>query len=68
MKDCIAGTKPDYLSVAQGLASKIDNLEQMRASLRERMRASPLCDGKTFTARLEKAYRTMWREWCGKKE
>jgi protein O-GlcNAc transferase len=68
MKDCIADTKADYLAVAQGLASNIDKLEKLRATLRDRVAASPLCDGKTFTAGLERAYRTMWREWCGKKE
>ena len=30
------------------------------------MMASPLCDGKRFTAALERAYEEMWRRWrCG---
>jgi protein O-GlcNAc transferase len=67
MKDCIAGTKEEYLSVARGLSSDVDKLDGLRATLRDRMMKSPLCDGKTFTANLEDAYRTMWREYCGKK-
>jgi predicted O-linked N-acetylglucosamine transferase (SPINDLY family) len=68
MKDCIAGTKDDYLAVARGLAKDIDRLENLRLTLRDRMKNSPLCDGKTFAANLEEAYRTMWLEWCGKQQ
>jgi predicted O-linked N-acetylglucosamine transferase (SPINDLY family) len=64
MKDCIAGTKDEYVTAARRLASDCGTLENLRATLRGRMAASPLCDGKTFTASLEEAYRTMWREHC----
>jgi predicted O-linked N-acetylglucosamine transferase (SPINDLY family) len=67
MKDCIAGTKEEYLSVAREMAANIDNLETLRATLRDRMINSPLCDGQTFTANLEEAYVAMWREYCGKR-
>jgi predicted O-linked N-acetylglucosamine transferase (SPINDLY family) len=62
MKDCVASTKEEYLAVARRLASDVDKLEALRGTLRERMKNSPLCDGKTFTAKLEAEYREMWRE------
>jgi hypothetical protein len=39
-------------------------LADPRAGLRERLRASPLCDGRGFTGGLEATYRTLWRRWC----
>jgi len=36
----------------------------LRASLRERMLASPLTDAHRFTRHLEGAYRSMWHAWC----
>jgi len=66
LKEYIAQTKDDYLSIARDLAGNLDILENLRTTLRGRMAASPLCDGKSFTAGLEQAYRMMWREYCGK--
>jgi predicted O-linked N-acetylglucosamine transferase (SPINDLY family) len=68
MKDCIAGTKDDYLSVAQRLSSDIDTLKSLRSTLRGRMQKSPLCDGAAFTRNLEQALRSLWQEWCGKQQ
>jgi protein O-GlcNAc transferase len=66
MKEYVARTKDEYLSVAQALASDMDKLARYRTALRGRMAASPLCDAPSFTKNLEHAYRTMWREYCGK--
>jgi protein O-GlcNAc transferase len=68
LQNCVARTKEEYLSVAQRLSSDIDILDGLRATLRERMMKSPLCDGKTFASNLEEAYRKMWRDYCGKKQ
>jgi protein O-GlcNAc transferase len=32
--------------------------------LRERVRASPLCDARRFGASLAEALRGAWRDWC----
>jgi len=53
-----------YVALAAELAGDLDRLAGLRASLRARMTASPLCDGVRFTHGLEAAYRTMWRTWC----
>lgn len=64
LTDLIAATPEEYVAKAAGLANDVERLAALRAGLRERMRASPLCDGRTFTRHLEKAYRTMWHRWC----
>lgn len=53
-----------YLTRAIELAEDPGQLASLRAGLRERMAASPLCDCRRFTRSLEDAFRAMWREWC----
>jgi predicted O-linked N-acetylglucosamine transferase (SPINDLY family) len=60
----VAHTPDDYVGLAVGLASDLDRLQALRASLRPRMQSSPLTDGKRLAGALEDAYRDMWRRWC----
>jgi len=53
-----------YAASAVALANDVPRLQQLRGSLRERMRASPLCDAPRFARAFEAALRQMWREWC----
>lgn len=55
----IATTEDSYVGIAKGLASNIQRLDQVRASLRETMRASPLCDLASYTRRFEAALLSM---------
>jgi predicted O-linked N-acetylglucosamine transferase (SPINDLY family) len=64
MTDFIATTPAEFVALAVRLAGDLDRLAGLRARLRNRMRDSPLCDGKAFTRDLEQAYRRMWRRWC----
>jgi protein O-GlcNAc transferase len=66
LADCIAGTHQEYVAIAQRLAGDRARLASLRASLRERMRASPLMDGARFTRNLEALYRQAWRDWCAR--
>lgn len=53
-----------YVANAVALANDATRLQRMRGELRERMRASPLCDATRFTRNFETALRDMWRHWC----
>lgn len=53
-----------YVARAAGLASNPAHLLALRATLRERVRSSPLCDGAAFVRRVEHQYRVMWQRWC----
>jgi len=60
----LAESSERYLEIAQDLAAGQANMKELRASLRERMAASPLMDVPGFTRNLETAYRAMWKSWC----
>jgi predicted O-linked N-acetylglucosamine transferase (SPINDLY family) len=53
-----------YIHIAVSLANNIDHLSQLRTTLRQRMRSSPLMDELGFSKRVANAYRQMWIEWC----
>ena len=64
LSDCVARSASDYLERAKALARDPTRLISLRKSLRPRMAASPLCDGKRFAAALEWSFDRMWRRWC----
>ncbi len=64
LPDLIAGAADDYVAIASALAADPKRLAGLRFSLRRRVMASPLCDGKSFARNMEATYRTMWQRWC----
>ncbi|XP_047330090.1 probable UDP-N-acetylglucosamine--peptide N-acetylglucosaminyltransferase SPINDLY [Impatiens glandulifera] len=60
----VAKTEEEYIQSALKLASDVKALAKQRASLRDVMSRSPLCDGRKFILGLESSYRTMWRRYC----
>ncbi len=64
LTETIARTLDEYVELAVTLARDLPRLASLRAGLRERMAASPLCDGKRFAANLMHVLRAAWREWC----
>lgn len=68
LPELIAATPDEYVAIAAGLADDRDRLAGLRASLRDRLAASPICDARRYTRNLEAAYRRMWRAWCAKGE
>ena len=64
LPELIAETAEDYCRIVVELAADEGKRADLRAGLRERMLASPLCDGPGFTRGLEAAYRAMWQSWC----
>jgi predicted O-linked N-acetylglucosamine transferase (SPINDLY family) len=64
LTELIARTPDDYIRIATELAADLPRLASLRASLRERMKASPLMDAPRFARSVEEAWRTAWRRWC----
>jgi predicted O-linked N-acetylglucosamine transferase (SPINDLY family) len=62
----VADSWEGYVDIALGLAADLPALAQLRASLRERLPASPLLDAQGFTRDLETLYRDAWRRWCAR--
>jgi predicted O-linked N-acetylglucosamine transferase (SPINDLY family) len=63
-----ASSEDDYVRIAVELAGNLTRLEDLRATLRARMLASPLMDAPRFARNVEAAYRSMWERWLGKVE
>jgi len=64
LDEFIAQTPTDYKAKAVELASDLPKLASLRASMRDRISHSALCDAPSFTRQLEDAYRQMWQSWC----
>ena len=62
--DWVAHSEEEYVDIAVKLASDIPALAEIRRTMRNKMKASPLMDEKAFVERMEGAYREMWRRWC----
>ena len=64
LTDWIANSVKEYVTIALALAGNQGHLHELRLSLRSRMAASSLCDGRAFARKMEAAFRTMWQVWC----
>ena len=63
-----AQSPEEYVKKAIALAVEPDALTQIRATIRQRLAASPLCNYKLITNDIENAYRQMWQDYCCSKE
>ncbi|MCC6608238.1 MAG: glycosyltransferase [Burkholderiales bacterium] len=64
LEDLVASSDADYLEIAAALAADSPRRAALCATLRDRMRASPLLDVRGLARELEQAYRQAWREYC----
>ena len=66
LPELVAETPDQFVSIAVALAGDVPRLVELRATLRDRLRASPLSDAPRFARMIEAAYREMWRRWCNR--
>lgn len=64
LSDWIAPDVDTYVTMAVARAADIAALATLRATLRTRVAASPLCDAPRFARNLTTALRGVWRQWC----
>ena len=62
--ETVARDLGDYVVRAVELAQDLPRLAALRAEIRPRMAASPLCDGDRLARNLHEALRAAWQEWC----
>jgi predicted O-linked N-acetylglucosamine transferase (SPINDLY family) len=63
LTEMIARDPEEYVEIAVSLARDLGRLAELRAALRERIRASPLMNIEQFAADVESAFRGMWERW-----
>jgi protein O-GlcNAc transferase len=54
----------EFVRTAVDLAHDLPRLSELRRTLRDRMRASPLLDGARFARDVESAFRRVWQQYC----
>ena len=64
LEDYVAYSPEDYIALAVKKSSSLNELRQLRRSLRSRMLSSKLCDSAAFAHQIETAYQNMWRVYC----
>lgn len=60
----IARDQTGFVAAAAALMADSPRRAALRASLRDEVRTSALCDGPAFGIRFSAALRAMWRDWC----
>ena len=60
LTETIARDLDEYVELAVSVAGDLPRLAMLRANLRQRMAASPLCDGKRFATNLASMLREVW--------
>lgn len=63
LPELIASSPEQYVDIVAALAHDLPRLSELRATLRDRLRASPLMNAPRFARSMEAAYRQMWRRW-----
>jgi len=67
LDELVCDDEAGYVATAVRLAGDPESLARMRAGLRSRLAASPVCDGAAFARDVEDALRTIWHRWCAQR-
>lgn len=57
-------TEAEFIRIAGELSEDMARLSELRASMRDHLSASLLCNADSFMENLEAIYRKVWRHWC----
>jgi predicted O-linked N-acetylglucosamine transferase (SPINDLY family) len=68
LADWVARDLADYQEIAVQRASDIAALARLRAALRAKVKASPLCDAPRFGRNFGAALRHVWADWCARQQ
>ncbi|MBK9237113.1 MAG: hypothetical protein IPO19_14380 [Rhodoferax sp.] len=60
----VATSHEDYIAKAHTLVQDTPALSELRATMRERLRRSPIMDGVGFARAVEAVYRQMFARWA----
>ena len=63
LHDWVTQNEASYVARAIAAASDLGALAALRAGLRARVAASPLCDPDGLARHMEDAYQTLWEQW-----
>jgi predicted O-linked N-acetylglucosamine transferase (SPINDLY family) len=64
LSELAATTAERFVELAANVAADLPRLTELRRTLRDRTRSSPLMDGERFARDIESAYRQMWQDRC----
>ncbi len=62
LTELAAESDEEFVKIARDLGQNLNRLGQLRQTLRERLRHSPLMDGELSARNIEAAYRQMWND------
>ena len=63
LPELVAKDSDDYIEIAKQLAADVERLADLRSTMRERVRNSPLMDAERFTRNLEVLFRKAVEAW-----
>jgi predicted O-linked N-acetylglucosamine transferase (SPINDLY family) len=65
--ELVTRSADEYVRLAATLAADRRRLDALSRSLRDRLRASSLCDAAALARAIESAYRDAWRSACARR-
>ena len=68
LNEWVVETEAQYIDLALKYASQPDYLARLRAGLPAMLEASASGNTKNYTRAVEQAYRTIWREYCARRQ
>ena len=63
LTELVARDAEQYVTLVTALANDHQRLSSLRATLRDRLRVSPLMNAPQFAKDMESAFRQMWKDW-----